>query len=105
MPSIDEDKIYLSKVYPIPSPFSESTHFTMFISEIPSSIIITVYSLIGNKIRVLKDEADKNFFSIYWDGKDEYGNKIANGAYFYHVRAETESHQIFENIYKLAKIE
>ena len=77
----------------------------MFISEIPSPITITVYSLNGNKIKVIEDEADENFFSIYWDGKDEYGHKIANGAYFYHVKAETESGQIFENIYKLAKME
>ncbi|SVE06596.1 uncharacterized protein METZ01_LOCUS459450, partial [marine metagenome] len=86
-------------------PFSENTHFTMFISNIPSLITITVYSLKGNKIKLIKDEADKNFFSLYWDGKDEYGHKIANGAYFFHVKAETERGQIFEDIYKLAKIE
>ena len=60
----------------------------------------------GNKIKVIEeDEVDEGFFSIYWDGKDEYGDKIANGAYFYHVKAETESGQVFEDIYKLAKIE
>ncbi len=51
------------------------------------------------------DETIGGFVSIGWDGRDNYNNKIANGAYFYHVRAETESGQIFEDIYKLAKIE
>ena len=105
LPQIDENQLHLSKVYPIPNPFSESTHFTMFISDIPSLITITIYSLNGNKVKVIQGEADKNFFSIFWDGKDDYNQKIANGAYFYHVKAKTESGQMFEDIYKLAKIE
>ena len=77
----------------------------MYISELPSLITITVYSLNGNKVRVIKDEANTHFFSIYWDGKNQYGQKIANGAYFYHVKAKTNDNLVFENIYKLAKIE
>jgi flagellar hook assembly protein FlgD len=42
---------------------------------------------------------------LEWDGKDQYGNKIANGTYFYHVKAKSENDGIFENIYKVAKIE
>ena len=50
-------------------------------------------------------EDDGCFINIAWDGKDEYAYKIANGAYFYHVRAETQSGKLFEDIYKFAKIE
>ncbi|SVD08957.1 uncharacterized protein METZ01_LOCUS361811 [marine metagenome] len=50
-------------------------------------------------------ENDGCFINIAWDGRDEYGYKIANGAYFYHVKAETNNNLHFEGIYKLAKIE
>ena len=103
--SIQEDQLLLSKVYPFPNPFSESTYFTMFISETPAVIIITVYSLNGSKVRVLEQVVDEDFISIHWDGKDDTGMRIANGAYFYHVKAETNSNKIFEDIYKLAKVE
>ena len=77
----------------------------MFISDTPANITITVYSLMGSKVRKLEDEAEEPFFSIPWDGKDQSGNKIANGAYFYHVKAEKDGKSVFEDIFKLAKIE
>ena len=104
-PSVSQ--LLLSKVYPFPNPFSASTHFTMFISDTPANITITVYSLMGSKVRKLEYEAktQESFISIPWDGRDESGSRIANGAYFYHVKAEKEGKVVFENIYKLAKVE
>jgi len=97
---------FLYNVYPIPSPFSVSTEFTMFVSDPPASIAITVYSLMGDKVRELvKDPAEESFISIQWNGKDQAGRKIANGAYFYHVKAEKDGNIMFEDIFKLAKVE
>ena len=100
-----KNELLLSKVYPFPNPFSSGTHFTMFVSDIPTTITITVYSLMGAKVIELKDTAEEPFFTIPWDGKSESGNSIANGAYFYHVKAEKEGKSVFEDIYKLAKVE
>ena len=100
-----KDQLLISKVYPFPNPFSESTHFTMFISETPANITITVYSLMGTKVRKLEDKAVESFISIPWDGNDQSGHRIANGAYYYHVQAEKEGKSVFEDIFKLAKIE
>jgi len=115
LPPIYEDKLLLHKVYPIPNPFSGSTHFTMITTHFPVDIIITIYSINGLKVRTLSNEYISEcetysedggcFIQIIWDGRNENGHKIANGAYFYHVRAETENGQIFDDIYKLAKIE
>jgi len=41
---------------------------------------------------------------MYWNGKDDTGDNIANGAYFYSLRARSESGLEFESIEKLAKI-
>jgi len=100
-----ENELLLSKVYPFPNPFSSDTHFTMFVSDIPTNITITVYSLMGTKVIELKDTANEPFFTMLWDGKSESGSSIANGAYFYHVKAEKEGKSVFEDIYKLAKVE
>jgi hypothetical protein len=100
-----KNELLLSKVYPFPNPFSSGTHFTMFVSDIPTNITITVYSLMGAKVIELKDTAEEPFFTILWDGKSKSGSSIANGAYFYHVKAEKEGKSVFEDIYKLAKVE
>ena len=77
----------------------------MFVLDPPASIIITVYSLMGLKVRKLEYPAKDPFISIDWDGRDETGSKIANGAYFYHVKAEKDGKNVFEDIFKLAKVE
>ncbi len=99
-------ELLLSKVYPFPNPFSNGTHFTMFVSDIPTNITITVYSLLGAKVIELPEfPAEESFIAIPWDGKSESGSAIANGAYFYHVKAEKEGKSVFEDIFKLAKVE
>jgi hypothetical protein len=99
-------ELLLSKVYPFPNPFSEGTHFTMFVSDIPANITITVYSLLGAKVIELPEfPAEESFIAIPWDGKSESGNTLANGAYFYHVKAEKDGKNVFEDIFKLAKVE
>jgi hypothetical protein len=100
-----KDELLLSKVYPFPNPFSEGTHFTMFVSDIPANITITVYSLMGEKVVELEHPAIESFTTIKWDGKSESGSTIANGAYFYHVKAEKDGKNVFEDIFKLAKVE
>ena len=101
-----KSELLLSKVYPFPNPFSEGTHFTMFVSDIPANITITVYSLMGEKVIELPEVTkNESFISIWWDGKSESGSAIANGAYFYHVKAEKDGKNVFEDIFKLAKVE
>ncbi len=96
--------LLLSKVYPIPNPFTDNTHFTMFVSDLPTDISLTVYSLEGIIITRLEITATELFTSIPWDGLDASGREIPGGAYFYHIRAKTEGKPLFEDIYKLAKI-
>ena len=77
----------------------------MFLSEQTSATItITIYTLNGIRVRKLQQDSDENFVTIYWDGRDDYGQEIANGAYFYHVKAKTTNDKLFEDIYKLAKV-
>jgi hypothetical protein len=94
----------LNKVYPIPNPFSDKTHFTMIVPHLPAEITITVYTLDGEKIIRIEQIATEEFTAIPWNGLDATGRDIPGGAYLYHVVAKTEGKPVFEEIYTLAKI-
>ena len=104
-----DENTYINKIYPIPSPFSDYTNFTMIVNYLPIDIRIDIYSIDGIKIHTILsniiDADDSGFIQIFWDGRDKNGYKIANGTYFYHLKALINNAQVFENIYKIAKIE
>ena len=78
--------LFISDVYNYPNPFSLNTTFTFQKNNVnsPVDVDIKIYSVAGRLIRNLeaKNLAD-NFIKIDWDGLDQDGNKIANGAYLY----------------------
>lgn len=89
----------LSHFYPYPNPFSSSTRFvfTLTGSVIPDQIKIQIMTISGKVVReITKNELGpirigNNLSSFAWDGTDEYGDKLANGVYFYRVQTHTES--------------
>ena len=43
-----------------------------------------VFDLQGRRVRVLIDEAKRRgSYTVQWDGRDERGNELPSGAYFY----------------------
>ena len=79
--------------YPYPNPFSTSCRFvfTLTGSEIPDQIKIQILTISGRVVReITQDEIGSvnignNITDYAWDGKDEYGDQLANGVYFYKV--------------------
>jgi hypothetical protein len=75
-----------------PNPFNPET-WIPFQLALDSSVIVRIYNLKGQPIRTLelgqkeagtyltKDKA------VYWDGRDNVGEKVASGMYFYMLRA------------------
>ena len=50
---------------------------------------LTVYNILGQKIRVLVDEDQTAGHKLVrWDGKDDKGQDVASGVYFYRLQAE-----------------
>ena len=76
----------LMQVYNYPNPFSNETYFTFRLSQIPEEIKIRIYTIAGRMIKeIIKHSTDLNYDlnKIYWNGKDEDGDVIANGTYLY----------------------
>lgn len=79
--------------YPYPNPFSTSCRFvfTLTGSEIPDQIKIQIMTVSGRVVReITQDEIGPirigpNITSYAWDGRDQYGDQLANGVYFYKV--------------------
>jgi hypothetical protein len=88
---VNESKI--THFYPYPNPFSTRTQFvfTLTGSEIPDQIKIQIMTVTGKIVReITQDELGPirighNRSQYAWDGRDEYGDQLANGVYLYRV--------------------
>jgi hypothetical protein len=99
--SQDADILY---VYNYPNPFSGETYFTFKLTQIPDELKIKIFTVAGRlvkEIRKSSSELNYDFNRIPWDGRDEDGDLLANGIYFYKV-IMTRGNQISDTIQKIA---
>ncbi len=68
-----------------PNPFNPVTVIEYALSE-PATVTLRVYDVQGHLIRVLRDqEQETGRYHVIWDGRDENGNFVASGVYFYRL--------------------
>lgn len=70
-----------------PNPFNPTTRISF---EIPfsSTVNLDIYNALGQRIRSLvKGSLPAGIHESIWDGKDEYGNEVPAGIYFYQLNA------------------
>lgn len=85
----------ISNFYPYPNPFSNFTRFVFTVTGelVPDEIKIQIMTVSGRVVReILQSEIGPikigtNITQYAWDGKDEFGDKLANGVYLYKVSA------------------
>jgi hypothetical protein len=83
----------ITNFYPYPNPFSTSVRFvfTLTGAEIPDEIKIQIMTVTGKVVReILQNELGpirigNNLTEYAWDGRDEFGDQLANGVYIYRV--------------------
>ena len=70
-----------------PNPFNPETEIRFQLPE-ASRLIVTIFNTLGQEIRTLMDrQYEPGFHSIRWDSKDNYGNPVPSGIYFYQLQA------------------
>lgn len=75
-------------VYNYPNPFPSGTYFTFKLPQLPDELDILIYTVAGRlikQIKVYSSQLNYDFNKIYWDGRDEDGDLLSNGVYFYKV--------------------
>lgn len=80
----------IAELYNYPNPFRTETSFTFLLTgfEPPQEVEIKVYTVAGRLIRKLSYPASSmriGYNALKWDGRDEDGDELANGVYFYKV--------------------
>ena len=70
-----------------PNPFNPTTTITYNLVE-ADIVLLSIYNIVGERVRILeKGIKTKGTHSIVWNGKDDHGNKVSAGIYFYELRA------------------
>jgi hypothetical protein len=87
------NKSTITEVINYPNPFSTSTRFvfTLTGSEVPDDFRIRIMTVSGKIIREISRaeigdiHIGRNITDFAWDGKDQFGDQLANGVYLYNV--------------------
>lgn len=83
------DKFELVQNYP--NPFSTSTAIPYRINQ-QSEITITIYDILGRKVRSYPVGVQRaGNHNLIWDGRDDFGARVASGIYFYMIQSKGES--------------
>jgi len=99
-----EEEVELESVMNAPNPFSDTTAFSYSLTQAADKVTIKIYTLRGRLVRTLEQNLPRwQYNEEFWDGRDEEGNKLASGTYFYRFIVDSGNKKI-EKIGKLAII-
>jgi flagellar hook assembly protein FlgD len=66
--------------------------------------MIQIFTVNGRLVKTLQSQSNgvgTHFDQLFWDGKDEYGDKLANGVYIYKCKLQSPEHKTIEKLEKL----
>jgi hypothetical protein len=79
------DKYALGQNFP--NPFNPSTTLSYSLKQ-AGHVTLNIYNILGQNVRTLVDEyQDAANYTKLWDGRDDSGNNVASGVYFYRIRS------------------
>lgn len=73
-----------------PNPFQVETVFVYVLTDVAKDVSLKIYTVSGKLIRNLSDNTmtSPDYHEIVWDGRDKWGNLVANGVYFFKLTAK-----------------
>ncbi|MBS1584309.1 MAG: hypothetical protein JSS82_01985 [Bacteroidetes bacterium] len=96
------NKPSITNILNYPNPFSTATAFVFTLTgyQIPSQLKIQILTVTGKVVKeITKGELGalhigRNITEYKWDGKDQYGQTLGNGVYFYRVVSSLNGNNI-----------
>jgi hypothetical protein len=96
------NKSMITNLLNYPNPFTTSTAFvfTLTGSELPSNFRIQILTITGKIVKEISRQElgpiriGHNITEYKWDGKDQFGQDLANGVYLYRVMADIQGKKI-----------
>ncbi|MFO7446229.1 MAG: T9SS type A sorting domain-containing protein, partial [Ignavibacteriaceae bacterium] len=70
-----------------PNPFNPTTSINF---SLPSEgdVSLVIYNILGKRIKTLVDEyKTAGRYNVSWNGRDDNGNSVSSGIYFYSLRS------------------
>ncbi len=72
---------------PYPNPFNASTLIPLAVGKGTAPLHLTVYDALGRRVRTLvSGGAAAGTYTLSWDGRDDWGQAVASGAYLVEMR-------------------
>lgn len=97
-----EESVSITHLLNVPNPIRTNTAFTYNLAQVPDQVAVKIYTVSGRLIRTIEDaSARRGYNETDWDARDENGERLANGVYFYKVIIKTGAHKT-EKIGRLA---
>jgi hypothetical protein len=83
-----EETPTINRLFNYPNPFSTHTEFMMEHNQSCDvlDVLVQIYTISGKLVKTLSAQTQTQGFTVRglsWDGRDEYGDKLANGVYVY----------------------
>jgi hypothetical protein len=74
-----------------PNPFNPMTTVTYSIPE-KCNVMLDIYDASGKRVQCLvHGEREKGSYRVEWDGRDDQGNSVASGIFFYRLTAGNQT--------------
>jgi serine protease AprX len=94
--SVEEEQVSVPTEFSLsqnyPNPFNPSTIIRFKVkgqrSKVPIPTTLKIYNILGQKVKTLVDESKQTGeYEAIWDGKNDRGEVMASGMYFYQLKA------------------
>lgn len=102
----EQAELALKHILNYPNPFTTKTKFFIEHNQccITLKAVIQIYTVSGKLVKSINQTINNEGFrfdGIEWDGKDDFGDKLARGVYIYRVMVTDNSQKKAEKIEKL----
>ncbi|MFH1689267.1 MAG: S8 family serine peptidase [Candidatus Eisenbacteria bacterium] len=91
---LEEQQGLVALLHSTPNPFAASADIAFAVGDATQRVSIKVYDLRGRLVQTLCDDSfESGLHTVSWDGRNEGGNQVASGVYFFRMESSGFRHQ------------